>query len=155
MSTKPGLSRTGASNPAINTRPMTAAANFVIAMDAGLPVYDTELAVLYEAFTRMFGGESPASVWGVPSTLNPGFTVADRVSAFIELELRSDQKKRGSIRRAQDKAADAFSMTGDNAIKQVERYWRDGKKMVAVLNIDELQALLHGLVAKTVNDENL
>ena len=131
-------------NPVIDTPEMRAAAAFVIAVDQKSAIPTAVIHQLYAAFLRMFSGESPSTVWGKPSAVGDkmGFTIDEIISAFVELERRADLQRYGAIRRAQDKAAWAFNKSGVNAIKQIERSWRHGRKTVESLSDDELRGLI-------------
>lgn len=139
---------------ALDTPATRAAVNLVLAVDAGEHPDAETLRVLRDAFLELFGGTPPAEMFGSTCGLalpkgrpaDHGFTSAEVVSAFIELERRSlaAEEEPAAISRAQEAAAYAFiDFEGQrDATRAVRRDWVQGRSTVEALDDDDLRSIL-------------
>lgn len=137
---------------ASDTPTMRAAVNLVIAVKDGQLPTNQDLILLADAFLEVFGGKNPKDIFGGSLGLVPtpggqphyGFTPADIVSAYIELQRRRLGNKRGALTAAKRKAAGAFvDLNGADVQRAIERDWSAGRKTVEHLSDDDLAELLH------------
>ncbi|MFT5960075.1 MAG: hypothetical protein ACI8WM_000380 [Burkholderiaceae bacterium] len=129
----------------LDTPQIQAAAQFIVALDAGeTPTPDT-LETIRAAFQRMFEGEPPNTVWGRgkgrPS--DNGFDSGYIVSVFIELDNR-DPASEGGISAAKNRAIEAFAFSGDEreARRQIDRCWKEYQSEVEGLDTATLEQIL-------------
>ncbi len=136
---------------ACDTPIMRAAVNLVISVKDGKQPDAESLNVLADAFLEVFGGKNPDAILGGKLGLVPrpggkqhyGFTPADIVSAFIELESRKRIGSRGALAAAKRSAAVAFvDLSGNDVERIIERDWAAGRQTVERLSDDELVELL-------------
>lgn len=139
---------------ALDTPAVRAAVNLVLAVEAGEQPNADTLRTLHDAFLQLFGGTPPKQLFGSPCGLalprkrppDHGFTPADVVSAFIELERRRLIREgvAAALTRAKEAAVDAFVEFDGQADtkKAINRYWGAGRGTAEVLDDDELRAIL-------------
>lgn len=139
---------------ALDTPAVRAAVNLVRAVEAGEQPNADTLRTLHDAFLQLFGGTPPKQLFGSPCGLalprkrppDHGFTPADVVSAFIELERRRllGEGDAAALERAKEAAVDAFvEFDGQkDPSRALDRYWAEGQSTVEALDDDELRAIL-------------
>ncbi len=139
---------------ALDTPAVRAAVNLVLAVEAGEQPNADTLRTLHDAFLQLFGGTPPKQLFGSPCGLalpkkrppDHGFTPADVVSAFIELERRrlEGEGETPALTRAQKSAAYSFvEFEGQrDPIRAIKRDWAEGQSTVEALDDDELRAIL-------------
>lgn len=136
---------------ACDTPTMRAAVRLVIAVKDGDAPDTDSLNLLADAFLEVFGGQNPKDILGGTLGLVPtpggqahyGFTPADIVSAYIELERRRLGNKRGALTAAKQMAAVAFvDLNGADVQRAIARDWSAGRKTVEHLSDVELAELL-------------
>lgn len=136
---------------ACDTPTMRAAVNLVIAVKDGQLPDSQSLNLLANAFLEVFGGKNPKDILGGTLGLVPtpggqahyGFTPADIVSAYIELERRRLGKGRGALAAAKRSAANDFvDIGGADVARAIERDWKAGRTSVERLSDAELVELL-------------
>lgn len=139
---------------ALDTPAVRAAVNLVRAVEAGEQPNADTLRTLHDAFLELFGGTPPTHLFGSPCGFalpkgrppEHGFTPADVVSAFIELERRRliGEGDAAALERAKEAAVDAFvEFDGQkDPSRALDRYWAEGQSTVEALDDDELRAIL-------------
>lgn len=136
---------------AIDTPQMRAAINLTIAVKDGLNPDKESLNILADAFMKVFGGVNPKDFFGNHLGLVPtlgrqrsyGFTPAHIVSAVIEMERRKLGNQRGSISKAKRIAIEKFTdISGEDAMRSIERDWKAAKALVEVLKDEDLIELV-------------
>jgi hypothetical protein len=136
---------------ACDTPTMRAAVNLVISVKDGQLPDNQSLTLLADAFLEAFGGKNPKDILGGSLGLVPtpggqshyGFTPADIVSAYIELERRRLGNGRGALASAKRSAADVFvDIGGGNVARAIERDWKAGRSTVECLSDADLCELL-------------
>ena len=139
---------------ALDTPAVRAAVNLVLAVEAGEQPNADTLRTLHDAFLQLFGGTPPKQLFGSPCGLalprkrppDHGFTPADVVSAFIELERRQYERagKTPPLTLAKRDALHAFVEFDGQAdpMSALNRDWREGRVTVQRLDDDELRAIL-------------
>lgn len=134
-----------------DTPTMRAAVNLVIAVKDGQQPGQQSLTLLADAFLEVFGGKDPKDILGGSLGLVPtpggqphyGFTPADIVSAYIELERRRLGKGRGALAAAKRSAATVFVDIGGVCVaRAIERDWKAGRTTVECLSDTDLVELL-------------
>ncbi len=130
----------------IESPQLIAAANLVNALHDGIAPAMSDLEVISQACQEMLRGVALETAWGLahgrgrpPET---GFTSAEIVSAYIELEWRKLGKVRGALSTAKDMAAKAFGSYKEPDPRKIEDYWRKGKDLVAILSDEDLESML-------------
>lgn len=138
---------------ALDTPTVRAAVNLVLAVEAGEQPDGETLRTLHDAFLDLFGGKPPSVLFGsacgfaLPKgrPIDSGFTPADVVSAFIELERRF-RERRGepaALSRAQEAAIYAFvELRQKDPRRAVKRDWETGRDTVERLDDDDLAAII-------------
>ena len=136
---------------AIDTPQMRAAVNLVMAVKDGLTPDTESLNILADAFLEVFGGRNPKDILGGTLGLVPtlgrqssyGFTPAHIVSAVIEMERRKLVNQSGSISKAKRIALEKFTdISGEDAMRSIERDWKAAKAEVGVLKDEDLIELV-------------
>lgn len=139
---------------ALDTPAVRAAVNLVLAVEAGEQPHADTLRTLHDAFLQLFGGTPPKQLFGSPCGFalpkgrppEHGFTPADVVSAFIELERRrlEGEGETAALDRAQKSAAYSFvEFEGQrDPIRAIKRDWSEGQSTVGALDDDDLRAIL-------------
>ena len=139
---------------ALDTPAVRAAVNLVLAVEAGKQPNADTLRTLHDAFLQLFGGTPPKQLFGSPCGLalpkkrppDHGFTPADVVSAFIELERRRLLREgvAAALERAKEAAVDAFvEFDGQkDPSRALDRYWDAGRGTAEALDDDDLRAIL-------------
>lgn len=130
----------------IESPQLVAAANLVNALHNGIAPAMSDLEVISLACQEMLRGVALETAWGLahgrgrpPET---GFTTAEIVSAYIELEWRKLGKNRGALSVAKANAASAFGSYREPDPRKIEDYWSKGKDLVAVLSDEDLGSML-------------
>lgn len=130
----------------VNSLQLVAAFNLVDALSKGLKPALADLEIIGRACQDMLKGITPESAWGLTQgrgrPQDTGFTTAEIVSAFIELEYRRLGKTRGTLTTAKNSAAKAFGSYREPDPRKIEDYWRTGKSKVSALSDDDLGELL-------------
>lgn len=125
---------------------LVAAANLVDALQRGIPPEREDLEVIGLVCQEMLRGVAPEAAWGLTQGRGrpneSGFTNAEIVSAYIELEYRNLGKKRGALTAAKNMAASAFGSYRKPDPRKIEDYWRNGKSLAKALSDDDLRSLL-------------
>ena len=125
---------------------LVAAFNFVAALEEGAVVDPKDLETIAQACKEMLRGVPPEEAWGIyqgrgrPTEL--GFTNAEVVSAYIELERRKIGNARGALSNAKKMAEHAFGSYRQLDARVIERYWHDGKAVASALPDSDLKSLL-------------
>lgn len=125
---------------------LIAASNLVDALSKGLTPALADLEIIGRACQEMLRGIAPESAWGLTQgrgrPQETGFTTAEIVSAYIELEYRRFGKTRGALTTAKVSAAKAFGSYRELDPRKIEDYWSKGKDLVAALSDEDLESML-------------
>lgn len=125
---------------------LVAAFNIVEALENGAMPDREDLEKIRPALKAMLGGTQADVAWGLarvrgkpPET---GFTTAEIVSAYIELDRRKHGDEKGALARAKENAAWAFGSYRAPDPRKIQGYWDTSKAFVSALSDEDLQALI-------------
>lgn len=131
----------------VESAQLVAASNLVDALQNGTTPERSDLEIIAVACKEMLQGVPLESAWGFARERGrppeSGFTNAEVVSAYIELEWRKLGKKRGALSDAKANAASAFGSYRVPDQRVIERYWSQGKGLVGALSDEDLESLLN------------
>jgi hypothetical protein len=134
-----------------DTNEIRIVAKYMTQIDDGIVPDRKTLHEVRDLFQRLINDESPSSIFGKkrgrPS--DSGIDLNIVISAYIELEIRSDPIQYGRVGRAQSRAINAFEINDGpegefcgSARKQVERFWKNGKATAKGLTSEDLKIIL-------------
>lgn len=130
----------------VESAQLVAASNLVDALENGTTPERSDLKIIAVACEEMLQGVPLESAWGLARGRGrppeSGFTNAEIVSAYIELEWRKLGKKRGALSAAKAMAAKAFGHYREPDLRKIEDYWSDGKKSAAAMSDKDLESIL-------------
>lgn len=125
---------------------LVAAFNIVDALENGAMPNHEDLEKIGPALKAMLSGTPADVAWGLsrgrgkpPET---GFTTAEIVSAYIELERRKHGDELGALARAKENAALAFGSYRAPDPRKIQGYWDTSKGFVSALSDEDLHALI-------------
>lgn len=130
----------------VESTQLAAAAKLVDALHNGTTPEQADLETIGLACQEMLRGVPTEEAWGITQgrgrPRESGFTNAEIVSAYIELERRKLGKERGALSTAKSMAAIAFRSDKEVDPRKIQDYWSNGKDLVSSWPDEDLKSLL-------------